>query len=282
MKFFITGLGNLAENLDYIIDSVIQADQVGLHGALIPDHYMWGPEVGHRMENPYNTLEAWTTLTYLAGQTRDIELGTLVTPLPFRHPGVLAKRLSTLDILSNGRVILGAGAGWSQVEFEGYSIWGDAKYRVDKTIEALEIITRLWTEEEVTFKSNIYSMNKAVLQPKPIQKPYPKLLFGSQGKRMLKLTGKYGDICFIPPWAEEKKDEIKKTVLKSAEKYDRVKDVNFMLGLMSSQNYNSNDIVEKIEESIAFGATYFTIAFPRETTTESMKDFAKEVLPRYT
>ncbi|MBD3207425.1 LLM class flavin-dependent oxidoreductase [Candidatus Bathyarchaeota archaeon] len=282
MRFFLTGLGNLAENIDYIIDSVIQADKLGLHGALMPDHYMWGPEIGHRMENPYDTLEAWTTLTYLAGKTRNIKLGTLVSPLPFRHPGILAKRLSTLDIISNGRVVLGVGAGWSQVEFEGYSTWGGAKYRVDKTIEALQIITRLWTEEEVTFKSNIYSMNKAVLRPKPVQEPYPQLLFGSQGKRMLKLTGQYGNICFIPPWAEEKKDEIKKIVLKSAEEYNRVDKIEFMLGLMGSQKYDRDEILNKIEESIAFGATYFTVAFPRESTVESMKDFAKWILPNYT
>jgi alkanesulfonate monooxygenase len=282
MRFFLTGLGNLAENIDYIIDSVIQADKLGLHGALMPDHYMWGPEIGHRMENPYDTLEAWTTLTYLAGKTRNIKLGTLVSPLPFRHPGILAKRLSTLDIISNGRVVLGVGAGWSQVEFEGYSTWGGAKYRVDKTIEALQIITRLWTEEEVTFKSNIYSMNKAVLRPKPVQEPYPQLLFGSQGKRMLKLTGQYGNICFIPPWAEEKKDEIKKIVLKSAEEYNRVDKIEFMLGLMGSQKYDRDEILNKIEESIAFGATYFTVAFPRESTVESMKDFAKWILPNHT
>jgi alkanesulfonate monooxygenase SsuD/methylene tetrahydromethanopterin reductase-like flavin-dependent oxidoreductase (luciferase family) len=206
MKFFLTGLGNLAENKEHIINLIILADRLGLDGALMPDHYMWGPEIGHSMENPYYTLETWTTLTYLAGRTTQIKLGTLVTPLPFRHPGKLAKRLSTLDVLSNGRVVLGVGAGWSQVEFEGYSTWGDVKYRVDKTIEALDIITRLWTEDEVSHSSKFYNIKKAVLQPKPIQKPYPQLLFGSQGKRMLKLTGKYGNICFIPPWAEDKRE----------------------------------------------------------------------------
>jgi len=96
MNFFLTGLGNLAENKEHIINSVIKADQLCLDGALMPDHYMWGPEIGHSMENPYNTLETWTTFSYLAGQTSQIKLGTLVSPLPFRHPGIFAKRLSTL------------------------------------------------------------------------------------------------------------------------------------------------------------------------------------------
>lgn len=281
MKFFLTGLGNLAEDLDYIIGSVIQADQLGLDGALMPDHYMWGPEIGHRMENPYSTLETWTTLTYLSGKTSSIKLGTLVSPLPLRHPGVLAKRLSTLDILSNGRVILGVGAGWSRVEFEGYSVWGDAKYRVDKAVEAIEIVTKLWTDEEVTHKSNHYNIHKAVLQPKPIQEPHPLLLFGSQGRRMLELTGKYGDICFIPPWAEERKDEIKEIVLTSAEEHSRSNKINFMLGLMSSVKYDEGETVKKIEESLNFGANYFTIAFPHETTKKSMEEFAVKILQSY-
>jgi len=281
MNFFLTGLGNLAENKEHIINSVIKADQLCLDGALMPDHYMWGPEIGHSMENPYNTLETWTTLSYLAGQTSQIKLGTLVSPLPFRHPGILAKRLSTLDILSKGRVVLGVGAGWSKVEFEGYSKWGDAKYRVDKTIEALEIMTRLWAEDEVTYSSKFYNIKKAVLQPKPVQEPYPQLLFGSQGKNMLKLTGKYGHICFIPPWAEERRDEIKETVLESAEEYNRVNDVEFMLGFMGSQQYERQEIIDRIEDALDFGASYFTIAFPRETIEKSMEDFVSEVLPSY-
>ena len=107
MKFFLTGLGNLYENTESITKGIIAADQHGFSGALMPDHYMWGNEIGHKMENPYVTLETWTYLTYIAGKTENIHLGTLVTPLPFRHPGVLAKRLSTLDNLSRGRVILG-------------------------------------------------------------------------------------------------------------------------------------------------------------------------------
>ena len=176
MKFFLTGLGNLYENMVSIINGVIEADKQGLDGALMPDHYMWGQEIGHSMKKPYHTLETWTTLSYLAGKTEKIHLGTLITPLPFRHPGILAKRLSTLDVLSGGRVILGSGAGWSKVEFMGYSEWLDTKSRVDKTIEALSIIKRLWTEDSISHYSKYYHIKDAVLEPKPLQKPHPKIL----------------------------------------------------------------------------------------------------------
>ena len=282
MKFFLTGLGNFHENTESIMKGIITDDQHGFHGALMPDHYMWGAQIGFRMQNPYVTLETWTFLTYIAAKTENIHLGTLVTPLPFRHPGVLAKRLSTLDNLSGGRVILGVGAGWSTVEFEGYSEWLSDKSRVDKTIEALDIMTRLWTEDSVSFESQYYTIKNAVLEPKPVQKPYPKLLFGSSGKRMLRLTGKMGDYCFIPPWLTQTADQVKKTVLKSAEEVGRIGNLEFIGGMMSLMTlYDAKEYTKIIEMAEKSGATVCNIAFQRDTIVEDIKKFTKEVLPSY-
>ncbi|MBT7914702.1 LLM class flavin-dependent oxidoreductase [Candidatus Bathyarchaeota archaeon] len=261
---------------------IIAADKHGFSGALMPDHYMWGQEIGHRMENPYVTLETWTFLTYLAGKTENIHLGTLVTPLPFRHPGILAKRLATLDNLSGGRVILGVGAGWSNVEFKGYSEWLGTKSRVDKTMEALDIITRLWTEDSVCHESKYYTIEKAVLEPKPVQKPYPKLLFGSSGKRMLRLTGRMGDYCYIPPWHMEKAAEMKETVLGAAEKAGRKGKVEFIGGMMGARApYNTKEYGKIIEMAERTGANTCNIAFPRETIVEDIEKFSSEIIPSY-
>lgn len=283
MKFYLSGLGNLYRNVELIKSAIIEADGLGFDGALMPDHYMWGEmRGGHRMPNGYSTLETWVTLTYLAGQTESISLGTLVTPLPFRHPPMLAKMLSTLDVLSGGRVVLGVGAGWSQVEFEGYSEWGGDKHRVDRTVEALRLILRLWTEDEVTFKGKFYEVKGAVLDPKPVQKPYPRLLFGSTGDRMLRLTGRYADICFIPPWASHQREEIRSKVLEAAAGTKRVGKIAFMLGDMGARSpYDSNDYADKIEAVADWGASYYNTAFPRDSLVESMRRFAKEIMPSY-
>jgi len=282
LKFFLTGLGNLAENRESIINGVIEADKQGLDGVLMPDHYMWGQEIGHSMGNPYYTLETWTTLTYLAGRTENIHLGTLVTPLPFRHPGLLAKRLSTLDILSGGRVVLGAGAGWSQVEFRGYSEWLNTKKRVDKTIEALSIIKRLWTEDEVTHKSAYYDVEAAVLQPKPVQKPHPKILFGSSGNRMLRLTGREGDICYVPPWQSHRFYDMKEIVLNAAAEAGRVDEIEFMGGIMGAQEPYRADVYERIiADSEEKACSYCNVAFHRETMVEDIRQFARDILPSY-
>ena len=282
LKFFLTGLGNLAENRESIINGVVEADKQGLDGVLMPDHYMWGQEIGHTMENPYYTLETWTTLTYLAGKTKNINLGTLVTPLPFRHPGRLAKRLSTLDILSGGRVVLGAGAGWSQVEFRGYSEWLGTKSRVDKTVEALSIIKRLWTEDMVTHKSEYYDIDGAVLQPKPLQKPRPKILFGSSGNKMLRLTGKEGDICYVPPWQSHRFYEMKAIGLEAAEEAGRANEIAFMGGVMGAgEPYKAETYERIIADAEEKECSYCNVAFPRDSLVKDIKQFARDILPSY-
>ncbi len=281
MEFFLGGLGNLAVNLDRITECVIEADRLGFNGALMPDHYMWGEMRGHQMPNAYSTLETWVTLTYLAGKTEKISLGTLVTPLPFRPPGILAKMISTLDIASGGRVILGVGAGWSQDEFEAYSTWGNTKYRVDKTVEGLKLMVELWTKDNVNFNGKFYHAKDAVLDPKPVQKPYPRLLFGSQGDRMLRLTGRYGEICFIPPWAGNV-TSIKETVLDSAKKYGRTEKIRFMVGDMGSREpFNEESLYKKISSAEESGATIYLTSFPRENHIESMNNFAENIMPSF-
>jgi len=197
VKFFLSGLGNWFADLELIQEAVLEADRLGFDGAVIPDHYMWGETGWHRQPDSNSTLESWITLTYLAAKTNNIRLGTLVTPIPFRSPSMLAKMISSVDLLSRGRVVVGVGAGWSQVEFEAYSEWNEPKVRVDKTKEGLELMIKLWTQKKVAFEGKYYGVKDAVLDPKPLQKLYPQLLFSGHGDRMLQLAGRYADICYF-------------------------------------------------------------------------------------
>lgn len=284
LKFILGGLGNWYSDFELVKDAVLEADKLGYYGAVMPDHYMWG-DMGGMMSRPDAniTMESWITLAWLAAKTEQIHLGTMVTPIPFRPPGLVAKMISTLDVLSNGRVIVGIGAGWSQIEFEGYSEWNRSKRRVNKTFEGLDLMLQLWTKDKVDFDGKFYTAKGAVLEPKPVQKPYPKLLFGSSGKRMLGLAGTYGDIIFIPSFGNVDPVEARKTVVKAAEKTNRADKIGFMSGsMMGGRITDPGELMKAVESAKDAGDRYYLVALPRdETGIETIRTIAKEVMPSF-
>ncbi|MFI5419754.1 MAG: LLM class flavin-dependent oxidoreductase [Nitrososphaerales archaeon] len=276
MKFLLQA-GNWYHDWEIINKGVPEGDRLGFWGFVMPDHYMWGEGRGGN-----STLETWIILTLLAAKTEKIRLGTVVTPIPFRPPAMLAKELSTLDLISNGRVVLGVGAGWSQTEFEGYSKWDDPKVRVDKTAEGLELILKLWTSKEpVDFKGKYYEAIAAVLDPKPVQKPYPMLLFGGASKRMLRMAGKYADICLVPPWTAGGLEKSKEIVKEAAKKNSREDKIAYASILFSREGYNEKQVTKEVSAAKDRGEDYFIIGFPRDRYIEDMNQFAKNVMPSF-
>ena len=248
------------------------AEQAGFYAFLSWDHYMLpdGPE----------TLDAWSILGYLAGQTDTIKLGTVVTPIPFRPPAQLAKIVASVDHLSGGRTILGVGAGWHQPEFDGFSNWGTPGQRVTRTSEALELITRLWTGEKVSFEGKAYNSDGAIISPVPTQKPFPPMWFGVRGPRMLDLAARYAD-AWIPTniSPELYEDGLKKLREKRSE-----------LGINTSlkgalQNFDvyteSEPCVATINSYVAAGCEYYGSiwSYPPDEMVSRIKWFSKEVMP---
>ncbi|MFW9822168.1 MAG: LLM class flavin-dependent oxidoreductase [Candidatus Thorarchaeota archaeon] len=280
IKFILGGLGNWYE--DYLLTekAVIEADKHNFEGVIFPDHYMWGELPWHRRPDSNKTLDSWIAISHLLGKTEKIKIGTLVTPIPFRPPGMLAKMISTADVLSGGRTMVGIGAGWSQIEFEGYSEWSSPKIRVDKTYEGLDLMIQLWTKDKVDFEGRYYRAKGAILDPKPLQNPYPKLIFGSRGKRMLKLAGQYADICFIPPWPGSDPNEMKQIAIEEAKVHNRIDKLIFMEGSMGPAEIEQYP--PKIEEAIKSGAGYYLVSFQRNPEIiDTIKKFAEEIMPSF-
>jgi probable F420-dependent oxidoreductase len=123
-----------------------------------------------------NVLDPLETLTYLAGNTEQISLGTCLIDMLFHNPVVLARRFATLDVLSQGRVIAGLGIGWSKDEYEVSGI--PFKHRGERANEFLQMLKRIWTDEVVEFKGQFYSIPASKIGPKPVQKPHPPILLG--------------------------------------------------------------------------------------------------------
>ena len=165
--------------------AAVAAEEQGFHSFLVWDHYLLP-------EDP-ETLDAWVLLSYVAGATSSIRIGTVVTPIPFRPPSQFAKVAASLDVLSGGRLTVGVGAGWHQPEFDAFSRWEPAGVRVDQTAEALDLMVRLWEGGPVDFAGEHYSATGAQITPPPVQRPHPPLWFGTRGRRMMELTARYGD-----------------------------------------------------------------------------------------
>jgi F420-dependent oxidoreductase-like protein len=138
-------------------------------------------------------MEGWITLAALAQATTRLRLGVLVTGNPYRHPSVLANMAATLDVVSDGRLELGIGAGWNQDESDALGIeLPPLKERFDRFDEALEVITRLLRDEVSSFDGVHYQLREARCEPKPVQKPHPPIVIGGSGpKRTLRAVARH-------------------------------------------------------------------------------------------
>ena len=169
-------------------EAAIDFDQLGFDSVWVCDHVYGVP-------NPALPIfEAWSQLAAVAAITEKVQLGTLVTPPLFRNAGVLAKQVATIDHISNGRTIMGLGAGWFPPEFESYGIpfpsLGKRMQALDETVQALKA---LWTEERVSFDGEYCQLRDAVCEPKPIRRP-PILVGGSGEKVLMGIAARHADI----------------------------------------------------------------------------------------
>lgn len=177
---------NLTAPFCLIRDMVLECEGLGYDSFWLDDHLMFGK---------HPILECWTTLSALSSLTSKIRLGTMVTCSSFRNPALLAKMAATLDVISNGRLELGIGAGVQRDEHTAYGIPFPASHeRVTRMKESVEIIKKLWIEEKTSYRGKYYRINEALCEPKPLQKPHPPITIGGSGEKLtLKVAAQHGD-----------------------------------------------------------------------------------------
>ena len=170
------------------------ADQVGFSSIWVMDHLFQIRSIGKPEEE---MLEAYTTLGFLAAHTQRARLGTMVTGVHHRHPGVLIKQVSTLDLLSHGRAWLGIGAGWYERESVGLGIpFPPLKERFERLEETLQIAHLMFSGETRPFYGKYFRLAEPMNSPQPISQPHPPILIGGGGERKtLRLVARYGDAC---------------------------------------------------------------------------------------
>lgn len=187
MHFGIT-LPQIKRTWDQTKAVALEAERLGFDSVWLNDH-LYGiptPQIP--------IFEAWTLLSAVGAVTAKVELGTLVTPIGFRNPALLAKMIATLDNISGGRVIPGLGSGWFQMEYEGYGFdFPPVKERLQQLDEAVTLMKKMWTESQTDFHGKHFNTESVFCEPKPVRRP-PILIGGGGEKVLLRLAAKHADI----------------------------------------------------------------------------------------
>ncbi|MAG34058.1 MAG: LLM class F420-dependent oxidoreductase [Deltaproteobacteria bacterium] len=170
------------------------AEDAGFSSLWVMDHYFQIPGVGDAEEE---MLEGYATLSHLAAATSQIKLGTLVTGVTYREPGVLVKTATTLDVLSGGRAYFGVGAAWFEREHDGLGVaFPPIAERFERLEETLRIAKQMWSGEVAAFDGDHYQLAETLCVPQPLSRPHPPILIGGGGeKKTLRLVARYGDAC---------------------------------------------------------------------------------------
>ena len=174
------------------------ADDAGFEFISVMDHFFQIPVVGPADRE---MLEAYTTLAYLAGHTSRAKLVTLVTGAIYRHPGVLAKIVTTLDVLSGGRAWLGIGAAWNEEESRGLGIPSPpVAERFERLEETLQICLQMWRGDESPYRGTHYELDRPLNSPQALSKPHPPIMIGGGGERKtLRFVARYAQACNLFP-----------------------------------------------------------------------------------
>ena len=184
----ITAFAQLAE--EHGFDSLWVSDHVIVPRKL-ESRYPYSPDGNFPVPPDVPFLEPIATLQFVAGVTQRVKLGTTILVIPMRNPIVTAKQLASLDVLSGGRLILGAGAGWMEQEFE--MLGAPFERRGARTDEYIELFKALWTEENPSFRGKFWQIEEVGFSPKPLQRPHPPIWTGGHGARALRRAGRLAD-----------------------------------------------------------------------------------------
>lgn len=300
-----------APKFDSIRKRVLECERLGFDSVWFGDHLMSGTRP---------IFESWTTLSALALETKTLRLGNLVLCNKFRYPSHLAKMAATLDVISNGRLEFGIGAGWKKEEFFAYGIpFPKPAVRISQLREAVQLIKKIWTEEKPSFEGKYYTIREAICNPKPVQKPHPPIWIGGSGEQLLlNVVAELGDGSNFSGTLEDFKckfkalekhclsfgrdpKEIQRSFLphiiiakSKREVKEKIRKYTQRLAITSQRSFTQESVltrgivgtpeqcIERIRKFVDLGVTYFMPTFPDVTDgLESLQLFGEKVIPEF-
>jgi F420-dependent oxidoreductase-like protein len=256
------------------------ADNAGVDRLSVMDH-VW--QIGPLGPPEHEMLEAYTALGFLAAVTERVKLLTVVTAVVYREPGLLAKAVTTLDVLSGGRSILGIGAAWNEEEARGLGLFFPPRAeRFERLEEALRICLQMWSDDDGPFEGKHYHLARTLNSPQALSRPHPPILIGGGGERKtLLLVARYGDACnlFDTPELPHKLDVLRQHCAAEGRDYDSIEktvQVRFDLG---ENGERVEQTIEHLHELSELGFTVAHGTLARVGTLRPLDLMAERVIP---
>jgi F420-dependent oxidoreductase-like protein len=256
------------------------AEEAGVDRISVMDH-VW--QIGHIGPPEHEMLEAYTTLGWLAARTERVKLLTVVTAVVYRDPGLLAKAVTTLDVLSGGRAMLGIGAAWNEEEARGLGLFfPPLAERFERLEEALRICLQMWSGDDGPFVGEHYNLGRTLNSPQSLSRPHPPILIGGSGeKKTLRLVARYADACniFDTPELARKLDVLREHCVREGRDYaeiEKTAQTRFDLG---EHGENVSQTIEHLHEMAELGIQVAHGTLIGAGSLYPLKLMAEQVIP---
>jgi F420-dependent oxidoreductase-like protein len=256
------------------------ADRAGFSHLAVMDHFFQIRGVGPT-EN--DMLEAYTTLGFLAAHTERVKLFTLISGVHYRHPGLLAKAVTTLDVLSGGRAMIGIGAGWNEEESRGLGFeFPPVAERFERLEETLKYLQQMWSDEDKPFEGKHYRAERLLNVPQALSKPHPPIMVGGGGeKKTLRLVAQYAQSCnlFNTPDLEHKLDVLKRHCEDVGRDYDEITKTVYQTLDTGTNGEKTQELIDELGRLHTLGFAVAIGGIPQLPDLAAVERVGSEVIP---
>jgi len=257
------------------------ADDAGFHSLWVMDHFFQIRGVGPH-EN--DMLEAYTTLGYLAALTKRVKLGTMVTGVIYRYPGILVKAVTTLDVISSGRAYFAIGAAWNEQESKGLGVpFPPLGVRFELLEEALQIAKQMWSGNNGPYHGKHNQLEETLCSPQPLSRPHPPILIGGGGeKKTLRLVAQYADACNIfgpPDTVRAKLAVLRQHCDTLSRDYRAIEKTTLGTVDLEPGKMHAKDVIAHCEALAAIGVQHAIFNMPNVHEIRPLEVFGREIIP---
>ena len=275
--------GGTPEIRKHLADIARTAEMAGFASLWVMDHFFQIRGVG-QPEEPM--LESYSVLNYLAAITQKIRLGVLVTGVVYRHPGILIKTVTALDVLSGGRAYFGIGAAWNDRESAGLGVpFPSTRDRLERLEETLQIGLQMWSGNAAPYEGKHFHLEQTLNSPQPITQPHPPILIGGGGeKKTLRLVAKYGDACNLFARAGEEVLASKLRILQEhcsdvGRNYDEIERTALDTIYLAPGQMTTSQVVDRCRSLAGLGIQTLIVNMPNVSELRPIEEIGEDVLP---